>query len=73
MKLGDCRSKETLVIKWKKFPPLVHCDLDLSPTDPKNNRDHLLNTTNHPMKYGDCMSKGTIVIEGKRFPAFGAL
>ena len=43
-----------------------HCDLDLWPIDPHNNRDHLLNTGNHPMKFHDFRSKGFPDIERKR-------
>jgi len=50
-----------------------HCDLDLWPTDPKINRDFLLNEGYHPMKFEGSGSKGTWVIERKRISLFGSL
>jgi len=66
LKFEGSGSKGTQVIERKRFHSSGHCDLDLSPTDPKINRGLLLNKGYHLMKFEGSVSKGTRVIERKR-------
>ena len=44
-----------------------HCDLDLWPRNPKFNRGHLLDMTNHHTKLEDPCAKSFLVIDRTRF------
>ena len=57
-------SKGTQVKERKRFSVTDPCDLNLCPTDPKNNRVLLLNKGNQYMKFEVGKSNGNEVITG---------
>ena len=61
------------LLSRNNFQRSGRCDLDLWPTDLKNNRAYLLNNTKLLMKSDDSWSYGSQVIERKQFSKVGSL
>ena len=53
------------ILSRNQFYINKHCDLDLWPTEPKNNRDHVLIETNHHVKNEGSAINGSQDIERK--------
>ena len=48
-----------MILSGNQFYINEHCDLDLWPTEPKINGDHVLIETNHHVKYEDSVINGS--------------